>query len=242
MSSYIGTFKRIEIKYQLEKSQRLALESALVRHMQIDSYGRTLISSMYKPLYKEKVRLRRYGVRMEVDNHPCFVELKKKYRGVVYKRRMEMTSLGAHLMLLGKPYKEASTLFPLTGCTNTEGQSRQIAREIEAFCSRWSPLSPSMLIECQRTAWQLRQDSPDSETQLRITFDDELRYRDLRKEGDRHRSVSLLDPRQSVLEIKAVGTMPRWLPDALDAASIRPSSFTKYGRAYRDCMQDRQKA
>lgn len=253
MSSYTGTFKRIEIKYQLEKSQRLALESALVRHMQIDSYGRTLISSMYwdtptlelaergldKPLYKEKVRLRRYGVRMEVDNHPCFVELKKKYRGVVYKRRMEMTSLGAHLMLLGKPYKEASTLFPLTSYTNTQGRSRQIAREIEAFCSRWSPLSPSMLIECQRTAWQLRQDSPDSETQLRITFDDELRYRDLRKEGDRHRSVSLLDPSQSVLEIKAVGTMPRWLPDALDAASIRPSSFTKYGRAYRDCMQDR---
>lgn len=259
MSNYIGTFRRVEYKYQLSALQRIMLESALAAHMEIDLYGRTLISSMYwdtenwdlversmdKPLYKEKLRLRRYGSHITIDNEPCFVELKKKYGGIVYKRRIRMTSLGASLMLLEKSYEEASLLFPLpssdadySASEVEKARTLQIAHEIEACRERWKPLSPSMIVECQRTAWQLPEGSPYAASQLRITFDDNLGYRELMDIKRRpRRNTPLIDASQSVLEIKAVGAMPRWLVDALEDASIKPASFTKYGRAYQDLMR-----
>lgn len=103
------TFERVEKKYLLTPAQLDALAPMLHRHMQIDQYGRHTICNVYydtpdyrlirtslqKPVYKEKLRLRSYGVPGPGDT--VFVELKKKYRGVVYKRRtaLELTAASA---------------------------------------------------------------------------------------------------------------------------------------------------
>ena len=250
MSAYIATFKRIETKYLVSNEQRQALECALAEHMEVDDYGKTLISSMYwdtahrdmiarsieHPLYKEKVRLRRYGQHMTLDNEECFVELKTKYDGVVYKRRCRMSSLAASLLLQGHSYESSCLSFPLKrsqyGNCELSSRSRQVGAELEALCRRQDELEPSVLIECERTAWRLLPESPDAATQLRITFDEALTYQDLT--DIKSHKTPMLGTELSVLEIKAQGGMPLWLAEALSAIGIHPASFTKYGTAYKE--------
>ena len=89
--TYQNIFRRYEIKYILTASQRLDLVSEMKGKMEIDKYGRTTIRNIYfdtddnrlirtsldKPEYKEKLRVRSYSRVSEDDD--VFVELKKKY-------------------------------------------------------------------------------------------------------------------------------------------------------------------
>ncbi len=100
--SYQATFQRIEIKYLLSEWQYRALRDRLREIAEVDAYGKTSILNIYydtpeyllirrsleKPVFKEKLRLRTYGV--PGDASPAYVEIKRKYSGVVYKRRVGM--------------------------------------------------------------------------------------------------------------------------------------------------------
>lgn len=258
MTGYISTFERRELKYRIARNQLTALQSALFANMEPDAYGKTLISSMYfdtpsrdcigrsveRPLYKEKIRLRRYGSRIMLDGDPCFVELKKKYAGIVYKRRLEMSGGAAGAFLSGESLDKANLAFPPVPAENQPSisrskRSRQIAAELAAFCKRSGYLVPSMLIECERTAWVLPKDSPYAASELRITIDEDLRYCDLMspqpdtQQSNTQQGTPLIAADEAILEIKALNAMPRWLVQVLDAAQIRPASFTKYGSAYK---------
>ena len=97
--SHIDVFKRYEYKYLLDVSSKAKLLEVLDGHMKLDEYGRTTIRNVYydtpdyalirksleKPVYKEKLRVRSYSKVTENDN--VYVEIKKKYMGIVYKRR-----------------------------------------------------------------------------------------------------------------------------------------------------------
>lgn len=107
MSQYQGIFQRYEKKYLLSRTQYQNLSRKLESHMREDQYGKSTICNIYydtpdhrliresmeKPIYKEKLRLRSYGVPKKEDI--VFVELKKKYKGVVYKRRVNMPLCGS---------------------------------------------------------------------------------------------------------------------------------------------------
>ena len=94
------TFERRELKYRITDAQRAALEAAFGARMVPDKYGESTICNIYydtadyrlirasleKPAYKEKLRLRSYGVTE--PGGEVFLELKKKYKGIVYKRRI----------------------------------------------------------------------------------------------------------------------------------------------------------
>ena len=98
-------FKRYEKKYMLTQKQHDALIPVLERRMKADHYGEHTISNIYfdtrdyelvrksieKPEYKEKLRLRAYG--KVTDNGVVYAELKKKFDGGVYKRRIPMTHI-----------------------------------------------------------------------------------------------------------------------------------------------------
>ena len=92
MTSYQEVFERKEVKYRLDAAQRHAMLTALEGRMAVDDYGTTSIGSRYfdtpdraliersldKPLYKEKLRVRSYGIPSEDDQ--VFVELKRSTR------------------------------------------------------------------------------------------------------------------------------------------------------------------
>lgn len=258
MSNLITTFERKEIKYRLDPDQYRDMRALISPQMAPDAYGRSKIVSVYfdtpeheivmrsleKPLYKEKLRLRTYG-----DPSPdglAFLELKVKYDGIVYKRRVAMTYAAARAyMSEGFSYEEACASYPvhdpLEQSHATSARSLQIAHEIDSFRKRHAPLVPSMEIIASRVAWAPtviaeELDPLDTTPGVRITFDDRISYSDLMvdRENAHHyeQAGELLSKGEAVMEIKVPGAMPLWLVDALDRCEARPTSFSKYGKAF----------
>ncbi len=270
MSDYIGVFERKEVKYVLSATQYERFRALIDPYMTLDVYGEARVNSVYfdtpareliersldKPLYKEKLRMRWYDCgtadadagadAADLAADPVFVELKKKFKGIVYKRRVSCSRKAAQAYLLGIcPYEAAVQAFPLDAQALADEElaprSVQIAREIDAFCARWNTLVPSMLISCDRIALALRERFAAQEN-VRITFDTHLMYEDLAALGTPEPSGqthAILDPTCFVMEIKVAGPYPLWLVEALDACDIRPQSFSKYGEAYKLVMKTR---
>lgn len=218
-------FKRYEKKYRLNAAQYDALTARLAGRMTRDSYGAYTIFNLYydterfdlirasieKPVYKEKLRLRCY--ESPRGDTPVFLELKKKYKGLVHKRRLRLS------------YADAKD-FPGNVASILENGS-QIAREIEYFLSVY-PVSAKLFLSYDRVA--LRGTEEDD---LRVTFDTDMRFRltDLNlARGARGRAVS--DPGIVLMEVKSPRNMPVWLCRILNNEKIFPVSFSKYGVCY----------
>ncbi len=226
-----NTFERIEEKYLLSAAQYKAVLAGLRGRMQPDMFGRSTVTSIYydtedyrlirasleKPDYKEKLRVRAYGTTTPESR--VFVELKKKFDGVVYKRRTELPLAEASALLAGKP----------------TAADTQVIREIRYFLKFYNP-RPSVLLSYRRVAYT------GAESGLRITFDDSIRYRT----GVLSLTAGvwgeeLLPQGTTLMEIKAAGAMPLWLCDLLNRNGVYPASFSKYGVCYRDCLYPRLK-
>ena len=231
MGDFTYVFERVERKFLLTPTQYAGLMRVLPEYMQADQYGESTILSLYldtedsllirrsleKPVYKEKLRLRSYGVPRGTDN--VFLEVKKKVRGVVYKRRICLPLDRAMACL-----KQGTV--PAAG--------GQIGREI-AYMLRRYRLQPAVLLAYDRTAYTELEPSPN---RLRITIDRDIRSRqtdlDLRLGSA---GESLLAPGMRLMEIKTAHAIPLWLCAALDQNEIRPTSFSKYGRVYEARMR-----
>ena len=104
---YQDVFERYEYKYFLTPSQKRKLLELSEGRLELDRYGRTTIRNIYydtdsfrlirdsldHPVYKEKLRLRSY--QKASDNDPVFIEIKKKYEDIVYKRRIAIPKTSA---------------------------------------------------------------------------------------------------------------------------------------------------
>ncbi len=223
MSDLQSCFKRYEKKYLLSPAQYEAVKRGMAPYMKPDAHPRYTICNIYydtenyalirasleKPVYKEKLRLRSYGV--PGSQSPVFLELKKKFDGVVYKRRVTMKTRDALRWLQGEQ----------------AGDGSQIGREIDWFLQFYRP-EPKVMIAYDREAYAAADGG-----ELRITFDTGLRARsnelDLRT-GDH--GVPLLDDKRILMEIKIPGTAPLWLARLLSEARAFPTSFSKYGTYY----------
>lgn len=221
----ITVMQRYELKYLLSGEQTEYLRERLKGHMEPDSYGKTSIASLYydtptyqlirtsveKPEFKEKIRLRSYGLAS--DGSPVFLELKRKAYGIVYKRRVQTT-----IPLVDK-------FFSGEGDICAPGQ---INREITVFRDHYKTLVPACLIIYDRTAYF----EPGGE--LRLTVDENPRYRaDDLNLTDSMDGISLLKDGWTILEIKVQQAMPLWLTEILSTGKITKGSFSKYGEAYR---------
>lgn len=228
MAAFQGIFKRIEKKYMLNDIQQQALLQEIKINMAKDAYGQHTISNIYydtdsfelirasieKPVFKEKLRLRSYGIPKE--DSIVFLELKRKFKGVVYKRRSALTLQEAQNYLL---YGDR----PLT--------DGQIMKEIDWFMQRYD-LSPKAFISYDRTAWFGNED-PD----LRITFDQNIRFRDTALDLAKGAwGAPILEQHQTLMEIKVSGTMPVWLAHTLNELKIFPTSYSKYGTCYKQYL------
>lgn len=226
----ICIFKRVEKKYRISLLKKDALLSEIGAYLVPDSHGKSTICSLYLDTpdhllirnsitavsYKEKLRLRSYGIPRE--DGKVFLELKKKYKGVVYKRRISMTLAEAERYI----YSGVRT------------ENSQIMREIDYAMQFYRHPKPAMMIACEREAFYVT-DLPN----LRLTFDTAIRYREHGLSIDDGLTTShgadgtkIIPDDTVLLEIKTDGAMPLWLSHALSELQIYPASFSKYGTAY----------
>ena len=221
-------FKRVEKKYLLTQKKYELLQKYISPYMEQDSYGLHTICNVYydtdnydliresleKPDYKEKLRLRSYGTVGRKDT--VFVELKKKYKGVVYKRRISLTLEEAECYLNNniKPKKES-----------------QISKEIDYFMKLYNPKTKAY-IAYDRVAYFGKEDKDIS-----INIDKNIigRQYDLSLEKGDYGDY-LLGRLECLMEIKVSGAMPLWLSSILSELKIYPVSFSKYGVMYKECI------
>lgn len=227
---YQETFKRYEIKYLLTQQQKRTLLEAMRPYMKLDRYGRTTIRNIYydtdtyrlirrsleKPVYKEKLRIRSYQTAAPGD--PVFVELKKKYKSVVYKRRLTLPEVQAR--------DSFQTNAPLP-------VHSQIAQEIEYFRDYYKNLHPVVFLSYEREAFYAL-----DESDFRVTFDENILYRtkDLSL-GSSVYGTPLLNEGETLMEIKTAGGLPLWMSHELSRLKVFKTSFSKYGLAYQHMME-----
>ncbi len=225
MKDYQEIFKRYEKKYIIHENIFDELVSRLEEHFVSDKYAKSTVCNIYydtpdhllirnsieKPVYKEKLRVRSYGVPN--DDSMVFVELKKKYKGVVYKRRVEMSLAQSRDFISGKSSPQINP---------------QIEKELGYFLGFYKNIAPAMFLSYERIAL-CRIENPS----LRITFDYNIIYREDQLELEKGIwGKNLLEGNTKIMEIKIPGAMPIWLSKILDELKIYPQSFSKYGTAY----------
>lgn len=243
-------FKRYELKYLMTEEQAARLHRVMAAHMRPDEYGRSRVGSIYfdtenhllirrsieRPVYKEKLRIRYYGDRTAPSQ--IFLELKKKYDHVVYKRRLTVEEF------------------------LTAGNQEQITREIRYFTELYRGLGPAAHISCDREAWYDR-DDPD----FRMTFDRDIRYKEYERMSfsemaagtdtqNAWRAVpdgsiwpagyflpsgagrAILPEGTVLLEVKTAMGLPEWLLAFLDEEKIYKQRFSKYGVGYTQSLKE----
>ena len=223
-------FKRHEIKYMISTEQLALLKQAFEQYMVADEHGESTICSLYfdtpscqlirrsieHPIYKEKLRLRSYGVA-NADTK-VFVELKKKYKNVVYKRRITLTEKDAMRYLL-KGEIDTPT---------------QITNEIDYFKEFYPGIAPSMLLMYKREAYYSKDDHD-----FRVTFDRDVLWRDYDLSLDKGiYGRQILEPDQILMEVKTKDAIPLWLTEILTQHHIYKKSFSKYGTAYQTRLRE----
>ncbi|MDO5326409.1 MAG: polyphosphate polymerase domain-containing protein [Clostridia bacterium] len=220
------TFKRYELKYMMTRAQKEDLLRAMEGHLQLDRYGHSTIRNIYfdtdtfrlvrrsieKPLYKEKLRVRSY--QRAGEKSMVFMELKKKFESVVYKRRVML------------PHREA-----MDALENDRPLpiSSQIGAEIAAFREFYGPtLKPSMLLTYEREAY-----FPVDGTDFRLTLDENILWRmDNMDLGAEAYGNAVLDDDRVLMEVKTPGGIPLWMTRFLTENKIYQTSFSKYGAAF----------
>lgn len=218
------TFKRYELKYLLSADDRDDLLRSMRKHMQGDAYGQSHVSNVYFDtpsfllarrsveggVYKEKLRVRGYGEVGPAST--VFVEVKKKFDGVVYKRRVTRPLAGTLEELASGEFRGTD----------------QISSEIDYLVRRYETLAPAIFLAYDRCAYVDRKSG-----EFRLTLDQDIRWRDwdLAFDGCRE-GHDLLQPGMTLMELKTGRALPLWMVDFLGRREVMQSSFSKYGRAY----------
>jgi len=237
----IEVFNRYENKFLIDTSTYNIIQNKLLNYMELDEYNKdhefytisniycdtednTLIrNSLSKPRYKEKLRIRAYGVP-EKDSK-VYLEIKKKFCGLVNKRRTTLK--------LQEAYDFVSTgIKPeLKGYMN-----KQVLNEIEYLLKLYE-LEPKLYLAYDRKALFSKENHD-----LRITFDTNIRTRryDLKLENGDY-GEPLLDSEKWLMEVKAENSLPLWLSRLLSEYKVFSTSFSKYGKEYQNLLMSTKK-
>ncbi|MCH5272992.1 MAG: polyphosphate polymerase domain-containing protein [Lachnospiraceae bacterium] len=236
----IEVFNRYEKKYRVNDACYQKLRERLSEYMEADAYSKDggvyticniyydtqqndlVRKSMERPVYKEKLRLRSYGVAAPEDK--VFLEIKKKYEGLVNKRRTKIELAEAYLFLQTgelpkyKPYMNA-----------------QVLNELHYFIHRME-LIPALFLSYDRVAMFGKEDKD-----FRVTFDRNITVR--RYDLGLHYGVygdKLLPEDEWIMEVKIDKAMPLWMARILSEFQIYPVSFSKYGTEYKNRIMEQE--
>lgn len=233
----IEVFNRVEHKFMINRETYLKLREMLDGYVYEDGFSTNggfyticniyydtatdelIRKSLEKPIYKEKMRLRSYGQANSYSK--VFLEIKKKYNGVVNKRRTTLQLNEADEFI--KTYKHP----PIK-----EYMNAQVLNEIEYFMNFYKPV-PKVYIAYDRSALFCKDDP-----ELRITFDTNIRTRrdELRLDSKIY-GDQLLEDGCWLMEIKVHGAYPLWLVEILNKCGVQKNSFSKYGTEYKNYLK-----
>lgn len=234
----IEVFSRYENKYLIDEKTYRFLTSHMDEYMRKDKYNKNnefynianiyydtdndalIRASIEKPVYKEKLRLRSYGVPNV--NDMVFLEIKKKYNGLVNKRRTKLMLRDAYdLIGNGKSVEDKEYI-------NT-----QVLQEIQYFLSRYS-LVPKVYITYDRRAYFAKDDFD-----FRVTFDTNIKTRreDVRLEAGNHGDL-LIGNELWLMEVKSSIAVPVWFTKLLSEVGAYSSTFSKYGTEYKHMVKE----
>lgn len=216
-------FRRVEKKYILTEKQYLFFKEAIKDKMIEDEHGKSTICNLYfdteqydlirhsitKPVYKDKVRLRSYNIPNKDSN--VFLEIKRKYKGVVSKRRIGITLNNFYEYLNNNDYIEEN----------------QIKKELDYYFNHYN-LKPTMFLSYYRRAYYDKENRD-----FRLTFDSNILARnyDLELEKGNY-GINILEKDKYIMEVKTLGAIPMWFVKLLDELKVCPCGFSKYGEAY----------
>lgn len=226
----IDVFNRFEQKYLLDQFQYERILEKINYYMVLDGYnqknGFYTISNIYydtrddllikkslsKPIYKEKMRLRAYGIPNL--NSDVYMEIKKKYNGLVNKRRTTIKLNDAYDYISNRKRPQQSPIHNL-----------QVLNEIDYFLSRYNVI-PTVYIAYDRKAYTLGD--------FRVTFDRNIRTRrfDLNLEMGTYGTPLLLE-NQWLMEVKSEYALPLWFVKCLSENHLYATSFSKYGSEFK---------
>lgn len=235
----LTVFKRYEKKYLMNEAIMKRLMPEILAHMEPDKFcrdGQTYsISNIYfdtegydvireslsKPFYKEKLRLRSYGIPTSPGD-TVFLEMKKKVNRMVTKRRAKLTAGEAERFLTKGEYP-----------VNPSYMTAQVLREIEYYLSH-KKVAASMRISYERMAFFDRENRD-----FRLTFDQDIRYVQ-GKVGlyDQDKGRPLLPEDARLMEVKVSDAYPMWFVRLLSEENVHISSFSKYGVAYKSYLKE----
>ena len=225
--AYQNVFERYEYKYLLNPSQKKALLNEIDGKLKLDRYGRSVIRNIYydtdsfrlirdsldHPVYKEKLRVRSYQ-RAGIEDM-VFVEIKKKYKDVVYKRRVAVPKSAA------KDWIDRGNDLPFKS---------QITSEIDYFVNFYEGIEAKAFLSYEREAYFGIEDP-----EIRLTLDENILARDTDLDlGSDVWGTSLLPPGTTLMEIKISGSMPVWMSRFLSRNNIFKTSYSKYGTYYKE--------
>lgn len=228
-------FDRIEKKYLITKAQKDAILKSIKKNMHQDGYYLSEVMNIYfdndnydliiqsidRPAFKEKIRARSYGGYDRV-----FLEIKTKIKGkennIGYKRRVMITRDDFNELTNKK-----TSLIELAQKSIETENDLQIAKEADYLISNFD-LKPKIFVIYDRESYK-------NEDGLRITFDENLKYRTKNLsfvKGKRDKIYFKDKPNNIIMEIKAGGVMPLWLVKKMSELKIYPVQFSKIGKIY----------
>ncbi|MCM0648032.1 polyphosphate polymerase domain-containing protein [Clostridium swellfunianum] len=228
----IEVFSRNECKFIVDNDIYKVMNERLLEYMEMDVYNKAhdfyTISNIYydtkdnylirnslsKPKYKEKLRLRAYGVPKENDK--VFLEIKKKFNGLVNKRRTGIRLNEAYEFVDTGEKPELKHYM-----------NKQVLNEI-GYILKLYEVEPKLYLAYDRKAMLSKEDRG-----LRITFDTNIRTRryDLKLEAGDYGEF-LLEKGEWLMEVKAENNIPIWLSRLLSEYKVYKTSFSKYGKEY----------
>jgi len=218
-------FKRMEQKYVLSRNQYVLLQELIKKRFDRDIYYKSKIYDLYfdndnndliinsidKPIYKEKIRLRSYNEVKNMDD-VVYLEMKQKYKKIVYKRRVMMSFLEYNNYINNGIDLD---------------NSEQILREIDYYINYYK-IKPCMFVGYDRLSYCSKEDK-----NLRVTFDTNLRYRlDKLDLCDSKDDKNYFENDTYIMEVKSINNLPFWFVEFLSENKIYPCSFSKVGSIY----------
>ena len=236
---YQAVFKRYEIKYMITAEQKTRILKAMEPYMEMDRFGRSTVRNIYydtddfvlarhsiaKPDFKEKLRVRSYA-KADAES-TVFVELKRKFDGVVYKRRVGLREADAVKWMAGS--NDPAVIH------GTDAGSTQVTSEIEYFRGLYNGLKPVLYLSYDREAYRMKEgaQTADGGSEFRVTFDCNIRCRenDLTLKSEAY-GTEMLEEGMFLMELKCPGAIPLWMTEVLSREHLYKTSFSKYGTAY----------